>query len=152
MNIAIGLVLLLSLGTAAAQQSVSTGSAQNLNPQGIALDGYHAVSYFSGSPTLGRAGYAYTFKGAIYHFAQKTNLETFVSNPDKYTPAYGGWCAYAMGESGDLVEVNPKSYKIVDGDLYLFYKTELVNTLKRWNNNEDQLRKAADANWAKRNP
>jgi len=152
MNSLLTLTLILSISTAVAQQNTTSKSVHNLNPQGIALEGYDAVSYFSGSPALGKVEYTYTFEGAIYRFAQKANLEAFVADPGKYVPAYGGWCAYAMGESGDLVEINPKAYKILDGRLYLFYKTELVNTLKRWNNNEDQLRKAADANWAKRNP
>ena len=39
-------------------------------------------------------------------FASKENLETFLSNAEKYAPAYGGWCAYAMLD-GDKVEVDP---------------------------------------------
>ncbi|MBI1192071.1 MAG: YHS domain protein [Bacteroidetes bacterium] len=150
MNVVISLILLLSINSAFAQQQASTGTPLNLQPEGIALNGYDAVSYHLGSPSPGKAAYTYRFEGATYLFAEKKNLETFAANPHAYIPAYGGWCAYAMGESGNLVEINPKAYKIIDGTLYLFYKTDLVNTLKRWNNNEEQLKKAADANWAKR--
>ncbi len=39
--------------------------------------------------------------------------------PDKYEPAYGGWCAYAMGESGEKVKIDPETFKILDGQTLL---------------------------------
>ena len=71
----------------------------------------------------------------------------FKKNPTKYLPQYGAWCAYAMGDNGDKVSVNPETYKIVDGKLYLFYNKLFVNTLKSWNKDEDRIKAKADANW-----
>ena len=68
-------------------------------------------------------------------------------NPAKYEPQYGGWCAYAMGAKGEKVSVDPKTYKIVDGKLYLFYNRLFNNTLEDWNENEAKLKNKADANW-----
>ena len=60
-----------------------------------------------------------------------------------------GWCAYAMGAKGEKVEVDPETFKIVDGKLYLFYNKFFNNTLESWNKDEARLRSNADKNWSK---
>jgi hypothetical protein len=59
-------------------------------------------------------------------------------------PAYGGWCAYAMGSTGEKVSVDPKTFKIVNGRLNLFYNRFFNNTLDDWNKDEVNLKKKAD--------
>lgn len=54
-----------------------------------------------------------------------------------------------MGDYGKKVEINPETYKIVNGKLYLFYNSYLNNTLKSWNKDEINLKKKADNNWSK---
>ena len=56
--------------------------------------------------------------------------EVFLKNPTNFEPEYGGWCAYAMGDSGEKVTINPETFKIINGKLYLFYNAFLTNTLK----------------------
>ena len=73
-------------------------------------------------------------------FSSQKNKDTFLKSPASYLPQYGGWCAFAMGDYGEKVEVNPKTFKIVDGKLYLFYNSLLNNTLKSWNKNEKKLK------------
>ena len=63
----------------------------------------------------------------------------FASNPAKYEPQYGGWCAYAMGHDGSKVEVDPETFKIINGKLFLFYNRFFNNTLKTWNQDESKL-------------
>ena len=75
--------------------------------------------------------------------------KTFKKDPTKYEPQYGGWCAYAMGAKGEKVEINPETFKIVDGKLYLFYNRFFSNTLTDWNKDEAHLKKQADVNWQK---
>ena len=66
-----------------------------------------------------------------------------MSNPEKYEPAYGGWCAYALAKkTPELMEADPETYKIVDGKLYVFYNSFGVNTVKKWNKNEPKSKKA----------
>jgi YHS domain-containing protein len=115
----------------------------------IALEGYDPVSYFDGKPVQGKSIFTYTFKGITYRFFDSANLAKFKTSPGKYEPAYGGWCAYAMGEDGEKVKVDPKTYKIVDGKLYLFYNFWTTNTLEDWNKNEKKLKEAGDRNWNK---
>ena len=47
------------------------------------------------------------------------------------------------------VEIDPGTFKIQDGKLYLFYNKFFNNTLKSWNKDETKLQKNANANWLK---
>ncbi len=104
--------------------------------KGLALDGYNPVSYFDHKPMEGKPNFKYVYKGSTYHFTGAASMAKFKVNPEKYAPAYGGWCAYAMGENGDKVKIDPQTYKITDGKLYLFYNFRGTNTLTDWNKNE----------------
>lgn len=115
----------------------------------LAIQGYDPVSYFGHKPVEGKREHSFQYKGITYQFASEENLNRFKADPDKYEPAYGGWCAYAMGESGDKVKIDPETYKIIDGRVYLFYNFWTNNTLTTWNKNEKQLKEAANRNWAK---
>jgi hypothetical protein len=121
---------------------------QNFNvKKDLALEGYDPVSYFEGSPLRGDPTRRFVHKGITYQFASVANLSKFKLMPDKYEPAYGGWCAYAMGESGEKVKIDPETFKILDGKLYLFYNFWGNNTLEDWKKNEIKLKEAADHNW-----
>jgi YHS domain-containing protein len=131
-----------------AQPSVKTKHA-NLE-DGVALAGYDAVAYFVDSKAIeGEKTFVFVHEGITYRFSTGKNMEIFRKNPEKYKPMYGGWCAYAMGASAEKVEVDPETFKIVNGKLYLFYNKYFNNTLTKWNKDEDRLKKQADANWSK---
>jgi YHS domain-containing protein len=115
----------------------------------VALQGYDPVSYFAGRPLKGKTDFTQNYGGVTYRFANAANLETFRKDPARYEPQYGGWCAYAMGSDGSKVEVDPETYKLIDGKLFLFYNRFFNNTLKTWNGDEARLHRQADANWAK---
>jgi YHS domain-containing protein len=114
-----------------------------------ALEGYDPVSYFDGKPLEGDEKFTTTFKGVVYLFSNVNNLNKFKATPEKFEPAYGGWCAYAMGETGEKVKVDPETFKIINGTLYLFYNFWGTNTLEDWNENEKKLKETADKNWKK---
>lgn len=117
---------------------------------GVALDGYDAVAYLGQSKAVkGSKSFAVSHEGIKYYFSSAANKEEFQKNPSKYEPAYGGWCAYAMGSTGEKVTVDPKTFKIVNGKLNLFYNKFFNNTLTDWNKNEANLKKKADLNWQK---
>lgn len=110
--------------------------------------GFDPVSYFNNNPTEGNENYSYTYQEVIYHFTDTVNRNKFVHNPSHYAPQYGGWCAYAMGlEKPDKVSINPKTYKLIDNKLYLFYNKLGINTLNKWNQDEEKLKQNADKNW-----
>lgn len=117
-----------------------------------AVQGYDLVAYFpegGGEPKKGDAKHAFVYRGVTYWFANEKNLEAFKKNPRKYEPAYGGWCAYAMGATGEKVEIDPKSFKITDGRLYLFYKDFFNDTRSKWSKDETSLKPKADTSWKK---
>ena len=119
----------------------------NLGKENLAIKGYDPVSYFTEEePLEGQQVFSYQYNGATYRFASEATLETFKADPAKYEPAYGGWCAYAMGK-GYTADINPKTYKIVDGKLLLFYNKLFTNTLPKWNKDEATLYPAAERNW-----
>ena len=140
---------LLWLSCAAEAQDTSQGKASlNLDERGVALEGYDPVSYFTDQgPRPGRKELHYTYQGAIYYFSSPKNRARFVSDPSAYEPQYGGWCAYAMGKKGEKVSINPKSFKITNNKLYVFFKNTFNDTLKDWNKEEEPLRAAADRQW-----
>ena len=113
----------------------------------VALDGYDPVSYFDGKPLEGDSRFKITYKDIEYYFSTPSNLDRFKVDPEKFEPAYGGWCAYAMGESGEKVKVDPETFKIIDGRVYLFYNFWGNNTLESWNKAEKKLKQNADHNW-----
>jgi YHS domain-containing protein len=147
MNYLVLFFLSIALVTANAQDNAVIRAKQYNLENKLALQGYDPVSYFSGKPQKGKKEIAFTYMGIVYHFSSQENLTTFKANPSRFEPAYGGWCAYAMGNSGEKVEVDPETFKIIDGKLYLFYNAFFTNTLKDWNKDELNLKKKADVNW-----
>lgn len=114
----------------------------------LAIQGYDPVAYFAtNKATKGSEKIVYSYMGIIYHFSSEANKKTFESNPSKYEPQYGGWCAFAMGDYAKKVEIDPETFKILDGKLYLFYNKYFNNTLKSWNKDENNLKAKADKNW-----
>ena len=144
------LACILSISMILSAQDQTTVRKKHFNlDENIALQGYDPVSYFKGKPVKGSRENALNNQGAIYYFSTAANKEEFKKDPSKYEPEYGGWCAYAMGEKGEKVSVDPKTYKIIAGKLYLFYNKFFNNTLTDWNKDEANLKKKADINWMK---
>ena len=88
--------------------------------------------------SLGKVGKAYVtnIMGVTYYFYSEENRLQFQNDPGKFEPAYGGWCAYARGNTGEKVKIDPETYKVLEGRLYLFYNFYFNNTLKTWNQKE----------------
>lgn len=115
---------------------------------GLALQGYDVVAYFTlGKAVKGNAPIAHRIGTRLYYFSTLLHRDLFIAHPGHYEPQYGGWCAYAMGETGKKVGINPETFKIVEGKLYLFYNAYFTNTLKKWNKDEKNLKRKADLHW-----
>jgi YHS domain-containing protein len=143
------LLVVLSNAVSFAQSPAKRIKEFNLENK-VALQGYDPVAYFTQKKAVkGKTALASNYEGVTYYFSSQANKEAFVKNPSGYEPQYGGWCAFAMGDYGKKVEVDPETFKILDGKLYLFYNAYFNNTLKSWNKDEVNLKKKADANWKK---
>ena len=143
------------LAIAAAIFIIANTNAQNALRQkhfnldkGVAIQGYDAVAYFTQHKAVkGSKEFPVSAEGIIYYFSTAANKDLFIKDYKKYEPQYGGWCAYAMGTSNDKVEIDPETFKIKDGKLYLFYHSWVNNTLTKWNKDEVNLNAKADKNW-----
>lgn len=141
--------LLLFLAVLTFGQTTPDKKNLNLDGSGIALEGYDPVAYFKQHKAIkGKAGIALDNEGVRYLFSTEENKIAFLKAPSSYKPQYGGWCAYAMGAKGEKVEVDPETFKLIDGKLYLFYNRLFNNTLETWNKNEVELKANADKNWS----
>lgn len=141
--------LFLMLGTLVQAQTID----YNIQ-KGYAANGYDVVSYFSGKAQEGLKEYTATYDGVKYRFISQSNMEKFTATPTKYLPEYGGYCAYAVAVSGKKVKVDPETFEIRQGKLYLFYNVGKTNTLDLWlNESPNELKAKADGNWKKiKNP
>ena len=141
-------VALLTVATFA-QTATKRTSEFNLENK-VAIQGYDPVAYFTQKKAVkGKTSIATNYEGVIYNFATQADKDLFLKSPQQYEPQYGGWCSYAMGATGEKVEIDPETFKVVDGKLNLFYNAFFNNTLKTWNKDEKNLKAKADNNWKK---
>jgi YHS domain-containing protein len=143
-------IVAASMVTINAQAQQATRIAQFNTQNKLAIQGYDAVAYFTQNKAVhGKKELAVVAEGITFYFSSTENKELFKKDFKKYEPQYGGWCAYAMGASGEKVEIDAETFKIVNGKLYLFYHSWVNNTLLKWNKEEASLKLKADANWIK---
>ena len=142
--------MLLALASSSHAQDAALRTKQFNLDNNLAIQGYDPVAYFRENKAVkGSKDLAVSYQGVLYYFSSAANKEEFKKNAAPYEPQYGGWCAYAMGSKGEKVSVDPKTFKIVNGKLYLFYNKFFNNTLTEWNKDENGLKTKADANWTK---
>lgn len=111
---------------------------------GLAVHGFDVVAYFTDAkPAQGDAKFSATHGDATYRFASQANLDAFKANPGKYTPAFGGYCAYGVAV-GAKFDGDPRYWKIVDGKLYLNLSSEVQEA---WNKDVAGNIKKANTNW-----
>ena len=131
-------------------QTVATRTKEFNLENKVAIQGFDPVAYFKQNKAVkGKKEISAANEGVTYYFANQSDKDAFLKSPSSYEPQYGGWCSYAMGATGEKVEIDPQTFKITDGKLNLFYNAYFNNTLKTWNKDEVNLKKKADANWKK---
>ncbi|OEK03300.1 YHS domain protein [Roseivirga sp. 4D4] len=142
------LLALIGGHTSYAQNSGYDLKHYNLK-RGLAIQGYDPVAYFTENKAVeGSENISHNAAGVTYYFSSAKNRQLFIADPKRYEPEYGGYCAYAMAD-GDKVRIDPETFKIIDGKLYLFYNFRFTNTLKSWNKDEANLLPKANTQWGK---
>ena len=110
------LLLCLGIGAAAAADGVNTGYFGN-----VAIRGYDPVAYFTeGRPTKGSPEISHDWLGATWHFSNARHRDAFASEPIRYAPQYGGFCALGTANEEASANIDPEAWRIVGGKLYLF--------------------------------
>ncbi len=145
--------LLLAATAAIALTTAAQAGPQYIDETGFAVSGYDVVAYRSlpqsavgeaqpeGVP--GRADITAEWNGATFAFSTPENRDLFLSNPDYYTPAYDGHCAYGVSRGGK-VPGNPNLWRIVDDILYLNITPNVVGF---WEEDIPGNISLADGNW-----
>ena len=144
---AILLTLLLSRYTLA---ETPLHQRYNLMGESVGLASYYPVAYFpegGGKSAKGLTNFSHQHNGVTYRFSSKENLERFIKNPTRYLPAYGGWCAWAVAELGKRVDVDPESFIVRDGRLFVFYRDPSLDTRSLWLKNVNEFINRGDAKW-----
>ncbi len=137
------LLAFLMVSTLASAQAIDYNTKK-----GFVANGYDVVAYFDGQAVEGNKAFTATHDGVSYKFSSQENLNKFQSNPEKFVPQFGGYCAYAVATSGKKVNVNPETYEIRDGQLLLFYNSGKTNTLQLWlKESPEKLKLKAEQNW-----
>jgi YHS domain-containing protein len=121
-----------------------TKSLINLDKNGLALQGYDPVAFFSeNKPVKGRPEFNASYQGGTYLFVSAENKMLFEKEPGKYEPAFGGFCAYGVSRN-KLVEIDPEAFQIVDGHLLLQYSKGVRTDFNK--DTQGNLAKA-NSNW-----
>jgi YHS domain-containing protein len=150
------LLLSLSLAVLSLAGCANQGASQALfgpyntksidgSDEKLMLDGFDPVAYhLIGKHTRGVATISAQFDGVTYRFENENNKATFLKEPQRYAPQYGGFCAngivYGIPWGGD-----GDTWKIIDGKLYIFGGQSSKNYFLM---NEAANLKLADEYWS----
>jgi YHS domain-containing protein len=111
---------------------------------GVAISGYDPVSYFSEmKPVKGSPEFHVEYQRSTFYFSTASNRDTFTVDPDKFSPQYGGYCAFGMAK-GYKAAIDPAAFTVVDSKLYLNY-SETVRS--KWKSDISGYIRKADENW-----
>ena len=139
--ISFALAIALSAGLSApvyAADEYNVTNGYTLDGAGLGVHGVDTVVLSTMNAVApGEASHAVVHDGVAYYFASELTAERFKSDPERYLPQYGGFCAYAVA-LGKKLDGDPRYSDIVDGKLYLFvnaavfqrYLADKENTLR----------------------
>lgn len=107
---------------------------------------YHELSQEPQATAIkGSKSYVVKYKGAKWRFASEESAARFRADPERYSPAYNGYCANALSLGNGLVRTDGTHWEIFEDKLYLFFA---ANGRTRWLDGNWQTYKAvSDAEW-----
>lgn len=116
----------------------------NVDANGIIINGYDPVAFFTNNkPVKGDPSFKFNYEDATYYFASQQHLDLFKSNPEKYKPQFGAWCAYAVS-LGRTAPIDVNTFSIVNGRLVIQHNQKAV---RGWNEDVQGNLKLADKYW-----
>lgn len=111
----------------------------------LAMEGYDPVGYFSqGEAILGDPAYRAEYDGAVFFFASAEHRDMFAAAPEKYVPAFGGYCTETIA-MGALTPASPLHWTVHGDRLYLT-RSEAANEAFR--EHRGRSIEAANEHWA----
>ena len=137
-----GLTGLVHAGHGKEQANIS------VDKNNLAISGYDTVAYFTDSQAVeGSKELEYTWRDARWHFSTKQHRSLFISNPEKYAPQFGAFCALGVTFKS-AVPIDPLAWTIVEGNLYLNYNTEYRD---KWRQQQKENIEKANLIWMEHN-
>jgi YHS domain-containing protein len=126
--------------------SPALSQAGGVHENTIGASGYDLTTYFNQEkPQRGNGNHVAEYDGVTYVFATDDNKKTFLANPVKFLPQYGGYCAFGASVNKKFVS-DPEQFDIVDGKLFLNLDSK-VRAI--WLKDVPGRIKQADENWKK---
>ncbi|MGA0532143.1 YHS domain-containing (seleno)protein [Hansschlegelia sp. KR7-227] len=117
----------LALGLVAGPAGATPGLSERFvsDPMsGVALYGYDPVAYFTaGRAERGRRDIEAEWGGSAWRFVSEANRAAFLSAPEVYAPAYGGYDPVAVA-NGAPAAGHPLLFRVRGDRLYLFRSPE----------------------------
>jgi YHS domain-containing protein len=133
----------------------SMAQVDPIDRNGLAVGGYDLVSYFKlPKPVKGNPDITTELGGVKYYFSTQENKKSFDANPSEYLPQYEGYCALAVGTTGKKISIDPETFKITNGKLYLFFHGKsfsgtVFNSIDPWIKDESNLIRKSNEMWPK---
>lgn len=141
---------LFTLLLAMAFISISAVSQTSTNPPSYfankegAIRGFDPVAYFTEQKAVkGSTEFSYVWNGVTWYFTSDSNKKSFVENPEKYAPQFGGYCAYGVSEDHKS-PTDPLAFTIVNNKLYLNYSNKVKEL---WMKQQPQRIEKANELW-----
>jgi len=118
---------------------------------GVAIGGHDTVAYHKlGNSEPHRAiegtrTWKASWKGADWLFTSKADRDSFSANPERYSPAYNGFCANALSLGEGLIKTDGTHWQIFGDRLYTFYA---ARGRDRWLSGDfEEYKAVADKAW-----
>jgi YHS domain-containing protein len=89
-------------------------------PQGEVLAGFDPVAYHTEAKAVkGSAEFSSDWKGQRMLFSSAANKAAFDKSPDRYAPAFDGFCSFAASK-GFTAKSDPEVWRVENGRLHVF--------------------------------
>ena len=135
-----------TVGTSS-NKSEETGLAGpiNVNRRGLAIKGYDVVSYIKDHKAVkGSSKFKLKWRNATWYFSSHVNKESFRHTPLRYVPQYGGYCAVKVSKGVLDKKIDPNSWHVLNGKIYLFQDKK---SRKEWLRNLQANKSRANHKW-----
>ena len=115
----------------------------------LGMSGYSPVSYIEDNRAApGSPRFAAEHTGVTYFFTSDAQRRMFERDPNRFLPAYGGYCAFGCSVDSKFVP-DPTSFEVIRGRTHLFLKNAEVDAKTLWDDaNPAEVRAKADEFWA----
>ncbi len=137
-------IRLVVAGMALSVMTLASSAGEFNASNGVAIKGYDPVAFFKDNkPVRGKDDLRFEYNGSTFVVATAENRAEFVANPEKYSPQYGGYCAFGTAR-GYKADIDPSTFTVVDGRLYLNYNAQVQ---KEWTADTARFIRQADERW-----